>query len=554
MSRLHWVLLETGANQSYVFASTRRRLNVGASELLSRLGGRWLDRALDELDTKRVEVSVVVRASGVVRLLVADPEVGRRLVSSVTRQALEEAPGLEVWGTVTGPVTLEDGLGAEGVGGLLTAIRAHAGHRWRRPSAQARHLATPFSQACDAGLGAAARTVRVRDEVRHLSARAAACSDAAGDGLGRIRALFAKGNDGAGGDVVPSAGSLDQDHPNDGWVAIVHADGNGLGRVFQQLGSLEVDADLVHVDEEARLGADGPGWRYIRLLHAFSRQLDDLAVRALRTAAQTTRALAPAAGQSGWLLPLVVGGDDLTVVVDGRVAFDFTLAYLTAFEDISRDDPLLGAIAGAAGLGTGLTASAGIAWVKPHFPFDQAYRLAEELTSEAKTASSSGQRSTLDLHVLHDSAGAPLSQLRRHLTLPSRDGTVHNLWAGPVLLRRAEDDAALDAASLRRLAVGLARTEEDAPPLRSTSAHALRAAILRGPDEGSARAEALVKRYESSPDPALKAAAAPLAEQLEQLLTPRGGSRHVPYLSALSLASVSQFVPAATASREGLPG
>lgn len=551
MNMWHWVLLETGANQAYVFASTRRRLNVGASDLLSRLGGPWLDRALAEASPSRTDVAVVVRASGVVRLLVADPDVGRRIVSSVTRQALEEAPGLEVWGTVTGPVDLDETLAAQDGDGLLDAIRAQAGHRWRRPPAQARHLATPFSLACDAGLGAASRTIRVGDDTRHLSARAAACSDAAGGGLARIRALFTKGSGSAAGDVVPSAGSLDQDHPNDGWVAVVHADGNGLGRIFQQLSELDIDADLVDVEEEEGLSADGAGWRDIRLLHVFSRKLDDLAVRALRTAAEATRASAPAAEQTGWLLPLVVGGDDLTAVVDGRVAFDFTVAYLAAFEDISRTDPLLSAIARAAGSGVGLTASAGIAWVKPHFPFDQAYRLAEELTSAAKTASDSGRRSTLDLHVLHDSVGAPLSQLRRHLLLPGANGAVQSMWAGPVLLRTDDQDTALDAASLRELAAGLSRTEEEPRLLPSTSAHTLRAAVLRGPDAARSTKEALVARYASSPEPEMKAAAGPLEAQLDQLLTPGGTAAFVPFLSALSLAGVSQFAPGSAIALEG---
>lgn len=541
MSQQHWVLIETGANQAYVFSSTRRRLNVGASELLSRLGGAWLAQALEEAGADGAGVTVVVRASGVVRLLVGDPEVGRRIVSSVTRQALVEAPGLEVWGTVTGPVALDEDMTPGDPAGLVTALRSHAGHRWRRPPAQGRHLATPFSLACDAGLGAAARPVRVGDDVRHLSARAAACFDAAGAGLDRMRGLLSEAPGGASAGVVPAAGSLDEDHPNDGWIAVVHADGNGLGRVFQQLDALDIDPAVVRVDAEARLGQNGPGWRYVRLLHAFSRQLDDLSVRALRSAAEATRARVPAAAQPGWLLPLVVGGDDLTALVDGRVAFEFTVAYLAAFEDLSRNDPLLRAIAGAAGLGEGLTASAGIAWVKPHFPFDQAYRLAEELTSAAKTASAAGRRSTMDLHVLHDSVGASVDQLRRHLTKTGSDGSEQHLWAGPVLLRGEPGDNALDAASLRALAAGLSRQDDDPVLLASTSVHTLRAAILHGLEHASAAAAALVARLETSPHATLKSNAVPLSTQLDQLLTPRGVHSHVPFLSALSLAGVSQL-------------
>ncbi len=79
-------------------------------------------------------------------------------------------------------------------------------------------------------------------------------------------------------------------------------------------------------------------------------------------------------------------------------------------------------------LGGGLTACAGVAVVKPHFPFSAAYDLAEELTKEAKKTvkryapRSSGQprprASAFSFHVQYDSGGSDPEHLRERMQVP----------------------------------------------------------------------------------------------------------------------------------------
>ena len=76
---------------------------------------------------------------------------------------------------------------------------------------------------------------------------------------------------------------------------------------------------------------------------------------------------------------MVVGGDDLTVVCHARLALPLVRAFALAFEEQTAVQPTVNAITGG-----GLTAAAGIAYVKPHHPFSAAYGLAEELTASAK--------------------------------------------------------------------------------------------------------------------------------------------------------------------------
>ena len=90
------------------------------------------------------------------------------------------------------------------------------------------------------------------------------------------------------------------------------------------------------------------------------------------------------------ILPIVLGGDDLTVVCDGRDALQFTHDFLTQFENETARtnhelvEAIIPQIAGEAFTPKRLSASAGVAIIKPHFPFSAAYDLAEELIVSAK--------------------------------------------------------------------------------------------------------------------------------------------------------------------------
>jgi hypothetical protein len=74
------------------------------------------------------------------------------------------------------------------------------------------------------------------------------------------------------------------------------------------------------------------------------------------------------------LRPLILGGDDLTYVCDGRLAWATARVALEAFANATV--PYLGTIG----------ACAGLALVKTHSPFSRAYALAEHLCRSAKRA------------------------------------------------------------------------------------------------------------------------------------------------------------------------
>ena len=156
-------------------------------------------------------------------------------------------------------------------------------------------------------------------------------------------------------------GLTDLDQFGEGYLAVVHADGNGLGQWVQRTGSIQTLADQ----------------------QRFSRAVGAATLQAAREACAE---LARRCDQQGsrWghdlpIRPVLLGGDDFTVILRAADAIAFTDCFLRNFETASR------ARMAEQGFGqTHFTACAGIAVVKPHWPFSQAHQLSGELCDAAK--------------------------------------------------------------------------------------------------------------------------------------------------------------------------
>ena len=164
-------------------------------------------------------------------------------------------------------------------------------------------------------------------------------------------------------------------------MGLVHADGNGLGQVLRT---------LTEATREAEQKA------YIRLYRIFSDGLDLATARA--TSKACAEVLIPAINSHHVMpaRPLVLGGDDLTVLVRADLALPFTRSFLYHFETQSRDflshlreDMQAQGLhaANIAQIPESLSACAGIIYMKASQPFAQSYALAEDLCNRAKQQS-----------------------------------------------------------------------------------------------------------------------------------------------------------------------
>ena len=194
-------------------------------------------------------------------------------------------------------------------------------------------------------------------------------------------------------------------------VAVIHIDGNGVGGIMKDLNdSKDRVAPGVF---KAKVGCDRDDPDALRrFLRAVNRHLDDAVTLAFAAAwtriAELSRHDDDRAGRRHTAIPVVpviLGGDDVTVITSGDYALPFAAAYLRYYEEATRSDPILRYLTPPEGQDTGpMTAAAGVAIVKRNFPFHIAYELAEKLVERAKKVGKTAQPpcSTLDYHVLFD--------------------------------------------------------------------------------------------------------------------------------------------------------
>ena len=194
-------------------------------------------------------------------------------------------------------------------------------------------------------------------------------------------------------------------------VAVIHIDGNGVGGIMKELNSSKDRVAPGVFKAEVGCDRDDPD-ALRRFLRAVNRHLDDAVTLAFAAAwtriAELSRHDDDRAGRRHTAIPVVpviLGGDDVTVITSGDYALPFAAAYLRYYEEATRSDPILRYLTPPEGQDTGpMTAAAGVAIVKRNFPFHIAYELAEKLVERAKKVGKTAcpPCSTLDYHVLFD--------------------------------------------------------------------------------------------------------------------------------------------------------
>ena len=469
---MHLVMLETNGNQRFVFTSPRQRENIGASYLLTMLAP-WTLAAAQDLGIDATPVSV---SSGKIILTVPDEPSARRLIGAVTRQVLALAPGMDVSGVFKEITSLtEDELrDIHVVANRYNLARPPAEARFAQipylvraddsslpaapasrilggmpPEERAYSLPSQVKRACSLKarnrLVAQARestSFRHDDEFIERLAKSLKTLEDAFD----PDPLAQGAGDAPGEDAATTRLAIDLSK-----IAVIHIDGNGVGAIMRDI---KASMDSIPADDldtvlspppprSASTGGavppGGPGAppgepeRLRRFLLAVNERLDYVVresfFRAWREIAQwwaleqESRPGREDVQEGGPLLtgvipvvPILLGGDDLTVLTEGRYALPFMASYLTAYEKLTSQDTILRHLSPRArrdGVPTPMTAAAGAAVVPRPFPFHLAYTLAERLVAEAKKVGKAERQecSTLTYHALFDSTVADAGEL-----------------------------------------------------------------------------------------------------------------------------------------------
>ncbi|MFF0574111.1 Cas10/Cmr2 second palm domain-containing protein [Streptosporangium saharense] len=525
---MHLVMIGTAGLQRYIFASGKRQQIVGASDLIARVDGEWADRALAQVfpgfdrDGWRIgthDAELLVAGAGGVTVLVRDRQAGERLVTRLELLALEFAPGLDVCGVV---VDYEEGSLASAV---QEARRKLPTVRERRPGPSARFPRLPIVADCASdglpaeglhseGEGEAARPESAVSRAKRVSHPGA---------LSRMSAI-------AGTDRATMNEIVDHLGFRTEWVAVIHADGNGLGEVFGGLDGLgAADASLPPGERDRR---------HAERLGALSRGVDGCAKRAFAAALRLT-ARELASGEAVRVLPLIIGGDDLTVVCEGEVALPFARHYLERFERMTKEDPLLRPVLARLDR-DGLGAAAGVAIVKRNYPFHFAYELAEALTKEAKGVKSWG--SALSFVSLFESSAPDLKRIRASVALSGGGGRS----ASPYLVGVGSGDARARGRRWQDVLEGVAALRRRDPAsgevlLPGGLVHELREGMCLGEEVAASRFELARRRFTGNA--ARTGALLALGQDGDLTWTDRTGPEERSVTRLLDVMAARPFVP-----------
>lgn len=421
-------LIETQGNQVFIFSTNRERANRGASDLLFRSTTDWVIdavsgnrkiRTLSEraewlltqgpVDSK---IHVVVATSGRAVLLAQSREDLEKIISIVTTRGIKEATGLSIAGAIAE-------YEASVVGSIPNAIdqaRQRLGRnvsRLRPAAARAQHL--PPMQECHES-GFPANKIEKTGRGNAISQQVIQQLDAARSSWRRIENIAQLG----------FAENVDSALGEHSWRAVMHADGNGVGKVLMGL------ADAL---APAGLSAEEGNQNYVEGYREFSLALEKATEDSFRDAA--------AAVPTQSVMPILLGGDDVIVQMDAKVARTFTLEYLKAFErhTCSVVDVLKKYAKGPLSLpGDHFTSCAGVAYVKAHYPFSSASELAQDLLDSAKLAKDDGQSSAFDVHVSYDSTISNLQNLRTQRV--NKNGV--KLFGGPYVIGSSTSPVSLE--------------------------------------------------------------------------------------------------------------
>lgn len=440
------VMLQTNSNQPFIFSSPRLREQIGASFEITLLS-RWVKEEAEKLlKQKPLPTSFWVSDSSgkvIVRFRETDgnpKDLAKQLIREVTLRALTDAPGLDVTG-----VFIEATSNTVDADDLQELDRVFLEYSLNRRPAAARFPQFPFlERGSESALPASASLGTL--EFSQESLQRNNFDESSPLSLpSRVKRAFASTSrkqqvDDVKERLARQGKELKQEPPLDptklaaafqdgeefedakdmlSSVGVVHIDGNGVGAIMRDLGCAHRAVQKVGVstvsDEESK-GLQS-------FIMEVNRRLDDVVKDAIALSWYYVQELTPDTVVP--IVPVLVGGDDVTVYTDGRYAIPFAEAYIHHYEKLTKDDDLLSVLAIVAGgkktdaperdqfeiddyiiQNPGpLTASAGVAIVGRNFPFHIAYDLEEELVSRGKKLGKKPGTvpcSTINFHVLRD--------------------------------------------------------------------------------------------------------------------------------------------------------
>lgn len=410
MSQVTITFIDTTGIQGYVFSSNRLQENIGASHLVSAATGEWIEETLVKLgipkdkQTEAIESSncnaeLIYSGGGNALIIFKSKQMAIEFTEILSRKVLLEAPGLNL-------LVAHQQFDWNGQKKLYQVVQEVTNKIERQK--YERIISVPLL-----GLGVTATcnsTLLPAIDIKHgdskeeksylISRETKQKLIAANQANVKLQKLFAGVVDTDIYQFPYRTDNLGRSPGESSYAAVIHADGNGMGKRFQKYGHEKENRD------------------YINAMRELSRSIQKAEEQALISVTETiinSISEGKVVGKLGEFKlkgkyylpfrPLVYGGDDTTFVCEGRLGLELAALYLRELQKQTVAD------------GKKLTACAGICVVKTHHPFARAYEISEALCREAKKFVKEDNKdksfSALDWHLAASSLSSSISEIRQ---------------------------------------------------------------------------------------------------------------------------------------------
>jgi len=400
-------LIDVSGVQRYLFGSNKLAHNMGASWLVEQITSAWLKELLGKNLTRALAQSpdakaeLIYAGGGNALLLFRQQADALAFARGLSRKVLTEAPGLQMLICHTQFDWYTDALAS-----AYADVQAQIANAKTQALTFGEPLGLSVNAVCVyTGLPA----IKKDEDGRWVSAEIAAKQDTQNSARQRLKRLIPES--------APPNLEFNADFNQYGdkgeasYIAVVHIDGNGMGRRKQALCD-----DYKNPNQNHEL---------VIKLRQFSDEIkkaSDIAIKeTLRISIEYRDRRIKRDSDQVNIAPLVFGGDDITFVCEGAQGVSLAVIFLKTFAQQTV-------------MGKPVSACAGIAIVKTHHPFARAYTLAAALCKSAKhalTTENLPDQSALDWHLAANSAPENLASLRqREYTVASGELSLRPLFLG----------------------------------------------------------------------------------------------------------------------------
>lgn len=364
--------------QSFIFQTNKLKEIVGGSELVEEICTRLFMDVHKESGSTFNEHDVILQAAGNIKYEFQSKEDCEKVVLNFPRMVMEKAPGVTVSQAV---VELKEGVKYKNAFQALEDKLRIQRNKAKYLSSQISHFMMGETSKRTGGIGI--RYPKQKEVIDASQKEKLAFNESASKRLyeSLTGADYIRDNQKVFemedlSSQKSGQGDLRTLSSKSSWIAVVHADGNNLGKkliaIYDNLDDHSIKNTIkqfsVKLDEATKKAAQD-AYKEIIVPKIEKEKLSKIPIR-----------------------PIVIGGDDVSVVLRGDLAVPFTNSFLKSFENATQEifskmEKDLNLSKYNLGLSKGLTACAGIAFIKPKYPFHYGADLAEHLCSKAKKQS-----------------------------------------------------------------------------------------------------------------------------------------------------------------------